>query len=94
DDGDYDLLIGNENGECKAYRNTGSTSSPWEVKPEWDVYDVGQRAVPSFADFDGDGDQDLIIGTESGVSYLFTNAGSITTTYIWSIPFRFGRPTW
>ncbi|GAI37831.1 unnamed protein product, partial [marine sediment metagenome] len=76
DDGDYDLLIGNNGVTVKAFENTGSTSSPaWTATSSWDVLGAGTYASPSFADIDSDGDQDLIIGNTSGISHLFINAG-------------------
>ncbi len=66
------------------YMNTGTKS-----KPEFtiidtnfldiDAYRQGRSIVPSFGDQDDDGDQDMIIGTISGVLNYFENIGSATS---------------
>jgi len=98
DDGDLDLLIGLDgwgdplSGFSYAYENTGSTSSPtWTRKSEWDVPDVGEYATPTFADLDGDGDYDLLIGESSGICYAYENTGSAssptwTANPSWDVP--------
>jgi hypothetical protein len=73
-DGDYDLLIGERYGVSYAYENTGTASSPiWTAKPGWNALDVGDAAGPAFADLDGDGDYDLLIGEWSGFSRGYEN---------------------
>jgi len=79
-DGDYDLLIGEKNGTSYGYENIGNASSPdWTRKAGWDVLDVGTYATPAFADLDGDGDYDLLIGEDLGVSYGYENTGSASS---------------
>jgi hypothetical protein len=74
-DGDCDLLIGEGDGVSSAYENTGTSSGPvWTAKPSWNAPYVGQVASPAFADLDGDGDCDLLIGEYYGVSYAYENA--------------------
>ncbi|MDP3057523.1 MAG: VCBS repeat-containing protein [bacterium] len=91
-DGDYDLLIGEEGGVSYAYENTGSNTSPtWTAKPVWNAPDVGEEAAPAFADLDNDGDYDLLIGEHFGSSAAYENTGSKTSPTwtakpAWSVP--------
>lgn len=70
------------------YKNTGSVASPAFSFVErsflqGDMIDVGDNAVPAFADYDGDGDFDMLVSSHSSDSYtsriyLFANTGSPT----------------
>ena len=40
--------------------------------------DVGNTSAPSFADLDGDGDLDVMVGESHGVLNYFQNTGSAT----------------
>ena len=88
-DGDYDLLIGEYYGVSYAYENTGISSGPvWTAKPGWKTPGVGSSAAPAFADLDGDGDYDLLIGEYYGVSYAYENTG-ISSGPVWT-----AKPGW
>jgi hypothetical protein len=59
------------------YRNSGSDVAPVfdYVQNDFlqaDMIDVGDNAVPAFADFDGDGDQDLFISRGSTPQFVST----------------------
>jgi len=74
DDGDYDLLIGEYEGFTSGYENTGTKNNPvWTGKLAWYAPDIGLNAKPDIADLDGDGDYDLLIGSQSGNSYAYEN---------------------
>ncbi len=77
-DGDFDLFVGETSGTINFYENTGSPSQPvFElVSDEYLGIDVGRRSVPAFADIDGDGDFDMIIGSEDQGLVIFRNTGS------------------
>jgi Domain of unknown function (DUF4347)/FG-GAP-like repeat len=82
-DGDTDALIGAQDGTLRYYRNTGSTTNPvftiqTGVENPFDGVDVGGYSAPSFADLDGDGDTDALIGVEDGTLRYYRNTGSAT----------------
>ena len=77
-DGDQDLFIGESSGAINFYRNVGTPSSPnFEfVSDKFSDIDIGRRSVPTFADLDQDGDQDLFVGSESDGLTFFRNIGT------------------
>jgi hypothetical protein len=79
-DGDLDLFIGESSGTLNFYENTGSPTAPHFtlVSDEFGGFDVGRRSLPVLHDFDGDGDLDLVVGSESEGVRLFRNRGTVT----------------
>lgn len=81
-DNDWDLIVGNSNGNVAVYENTGSLSSPaWVDNGDIQdntgaLVDVGSYAVPLFIDHDGDGDKDLYVGESGGRVILLENQGT------------------
>ncbi len=77
-DGDLDLFVGESSGALNFYRNTGTAAAPrFElVSDEYLGIDVGRRSVPAFADIDRDGDQDLVLGSESSGLLFYRNDGT------------------
>ncbi|MBN2366873.1 MAG: T9SS C-terminal target domain-containing protein [Calditrichaeota bacterium] len=80
-DGKKDLVYGTAAGPINYYRNTGSALSPvWTAQnqPFGGVIDVGGASSPCLIDFDGDGDLDLLSGTQLGYVKYFENIGNAT----------------
>lgn len=91
-DGDLDMLVGQESGSLAYVRNSGTAGSPtWElVTTQSPEIHVGEHATPAAADINGDGSTtlttggklDLLIGDgDGGLNlYLYAGPGSPPTT--------------
>lgn len=90
-DGDLDVFIGNRLGRIEFLRNDGTVNQPYFVRQystnnPANGIDVGSDASPTFADLDGDGDFDLIVGQRYQYLYspfqnmrFYENIGNATT---------------
>jgi hypothetical protein len=83
-DGDLDLIVGSIDGQVSWIPNEGSKKTyafgePIQLKADNQPLDVGGRAGPFVADWDGDKDLDLLVGSENGSVCLFTNTGTRTS---------------
>jgi hypothetical protein len=78
-DGDFDLLIGEEEGNINYFKNTGDKSSPgWEpITENYNAIFVGKRSSPVLVDIDSDSDLDLFVGQCEGRISYFRNDGSV-----------------
>ncbi len=75
-DDDYDLFIGNENGDIIFFINTGTKTDPsfgLPVTNPFGLSNVGNNAAPSFADINNDEKEDLFVGSGIGTTYFFRN---------------------
>ncbi len=78
-DEDLDMVFGNTDGRLFYYENTGTKFSP-SYQYNANYFSVvkieGNAATVSLADFDGDGDYDLVSGNWLGKLQYFQNTGS------------------
>jgi uncharacterized protein (DUF2141 family) len=65
-DGDLDLVIGNEDGELRVWRNRGTPAEPRFLEEPSARLPRLPYAAPAFGDLDGDGALDLVLGNMSG----------------------------
>jgi hypothetical protein len=81
DDGDQDMMVGDDQGMLHYFRNIGSASFPQLllVEPEFSGIDVDLAAHPQFFDLSTDGIPDLIIGDKYGRIQYFENSGTASS---------------
>ena len=79
EDGDLDLYVGDKNGSVHVWSNEGDPANYNFMKISDDLFpgeDLGLEIALELADFDNDGDLDLLIGNQSGELYLANPSGS------------------
>jgi len=80
-DGDYDLIIGTITGYVYLVQNEGTPESysfgkEQQLKANGNSIHVNRSAGPFTADWDGDGDLDLLVGADDGSVSLYRNTGT------------------
>jgi len=78
--GTFDLIFGTAAGPLQYFVNTGTITNPtWQENTTLfgGVIDVGGASNPVLFDFDGDGDFDLVSGSQLGDIKYFENVGTV-----------------
>ena len=103
-DGDLDLIVGDEDGRVAFVENTGkldANRTPVFARPVYfqqqaDALKCGALATPVAADWDGDGDLDILSGNTAGYIEFFENlSGPGVAQPKWAAPKRLevdGKP--
>ncbi len=81
-DGDFDLVVGDEDGRVALVENTGEFDGSFPIfempvyfQQEADTLKFGALATPWACDWDGDGDEDILCGNTAGYIGFFENLG-------------------
>ncbi|MDB6154414.1 MAG: repeat protein [Chthoniobacteraceae bacterium] len=101
-DGDFDLIVGDEDGRVAFIENTGLIdrvpvfAPPRYFQQEADTLKCGALATPFGIDWDGDGDMDILSGNTAGYVEFFENlSGPNIALPKWAAPRRLeveGKP--
>ncbi|MCB0648400.1 MAG: T9SS type A sorting domain-containing protein [Saprospiraceae bacterium] len=82
-DNDFDLFIGSNDGRIKYFENTGSSQIPnfKLISNFFEDIDIGFTSSPTFADLDGDGLNDLIVGSYQEGYFWHKRRDSLSSTF-------------
>jgi hypothetical protein len=95
-DGDFDLIVGDEDGRVAFVENIGGAKTktpmfapPVYFKQQADTLKCGALATPVGIDWDGDGDTDILSGNTAGYIEFFENlSGPKVAQPSWAAPRR------
>jgi len=83
EDGDIDLISGENNGKVMLFENVSLSGNPIPdltrvgyIQANNVDIDVGSLSVPLVDDWNEDGKKDLIVGSDTGYIYLYLNTGT------------------
>lgn len=81
-DGDFDLIVGDEDGRVALVEHTGKSENGFPIyhqpvyfQQQADTLKFGALSTPFAHDWDGDGDEDILCGNTAGYIGLFENLG-------------------
>lgn len=82
-DNDYDMIVGDQNGQLHFFTNTGSATNPIFSLTTAGIgsIDVGNAAAPYLFDMDSSGTLDLLVGNELGKVQYFKNSSSTSPNF-------------
>lgn len=98
-DGDDDMLVGNETGFIAYFQNIAGAGNPYDfslvaagIQDDMGTnIDVGQFSAPLLVDIDRDGDLDLLVGNKSGKITFYRNDGTASAYLFRFVTDYFGQ---
>ncbi len=83
-DGDFDLFVGEAEGNINFYRNVGDATTPDFALENGNFagIDIGRESTPAVVDIDNDNDLDLFVGGDGGGIAFFRNTSSTPDTVL------------
>lgn len=81
-DGDKDLLVGNDSGTMLYFENTAPNNGVANfqlISNNYSGIDAGQNSTPQIIDYNNDGKLDLVVGERNGTLKYYENTGSTSS---------------